>query len=268
MTIRFGSGPSPTASSSGSESRPRADAARRRDNPRHALRSSRGGLGFRACLPRPFWESKPPATKPAWRWFTPPARRRRSCSRMRSTARSRCTPVRRRRPGARFARPHPPRAAADARGAAPSRRALADVDAVAYTRGPGLAGALLVGAGVACALAAALAGRRSASITSKATCSRRSCRADPPSFPFVALLVSGGHTQLMHVDDVGRYAAARRHHRRRRRRGVRQVGQAARARLSGRPGAGATGRVRRPERLSRCRVRCCSATRSTSPSPA
>lgn len=84
-------------------------------------------------------------------------------------------------------------------------RSLADVDVVAYTRGPGLAGALLVGAGVACALAAALGkpvlgvhhleGHLLSPFLSK----------DPPSFPFVALLVSGGHTQLMRVDDVGSY---------------------------------------------------------------
>ena len=86
------------------------------------------------------------------------------------------------------------------------RARSATIDAVAYTRGPGLAGALLVGAGVACSLAAALAAAgRSACITSKATCCRRSCRPIRRAFPFVALLVSGGHTQLMRVDDVGRY---------------------------------------------------------------
>jgi N6-L-threonylcarbamoyladenine synthase len=82
---------------------------------------------------------------------------------------------------------------------------LGDVNVVAYTRGPGLAGALLVGAGVACALGAArglpvlgvhhLEGHLLSPFLS----------ADPPEFPFVALLVSGGHTQLMRVDGVGRY---------------------------------------------------------------
>ena len=82
---------------------------------------------------------------------------------------------------------------------------LADVDVVAYTQGPGLAGALLVGAGVAAALGAArdrpvmgihhLEGHLLSPFLS----------ADPPEFPFVALLVSGGHTQLMRVDDVGSY---------------------------------------------------------------
>jgi N6-L-threonylcarbamoyladenine synthase len=79
------------------------------------------------------------------------------------------------------------------------------VDLVAYTRGPGLAGALLVGAGVAVALAAAsdkpvlgvhhLEGHLLSPFLS----------ADPPRFPFVALLVSGGHTQLMRVQGVGQY---------------------------------------------------------------
>ena len=54
------------------------------------------------------------------------------------------------------ARPHPARAAADEQVLAEAGAALAEIDVVAYTRGPGLAGALLVGAGVACALGAAL----------------------------------------------------------------------------------------------------------------
>jgi N6-L-threonylcarbamoyladenine synthase len=89
---------------------------------------------------------------------------------------------------------------------AEAKQSLQDVDVVAYTRGPGLAGALLVGAGVACALGAALnkpvlgvhhlEGHLLSPFLSE----------DPPEFPFVALLVSGGHTQLMRVDGVGRYA--------------------------------------------------------------
>jgi N6-L-threonylcarbamoyladenine synthase len=86
-----------------------------------------------------------------------------------------------------------------------AHQTLQDVDVVAYTRGPGLAGALLVGAGVACALGAALnkpvlgvhhlEGHLLSPFLSE----------DPPEFPFVALLVSGGHTQLMRVDGVGHY---------------------------------------------------------------
>ncbi len=84
-------------------------------------------------------------------------------------------------------------------------RSLSQVDVIAFTQGPGLAGALLVGAGVACSMAAALKipvlgvhhleGHLLSSFLS----------ADPPEFPFVALLVSGGHTQLMRVDGVGHY---------------------------------------------------------------
>jgi N6-L-threonylcarbamoyladenine synthase len=83
---------------------------------------------------------------------------------------------------------------------------LEALDAVAYTEGPGLAGALLVGASVAEALALALGipaigihhleGHLLSPLLSR----------DPPEFPFVALLVSGGHTQLMEVHGVGRYA--------------------------------------------------------------
>lgn len=80
------------------------------------------------------------------------------------------------------------------------------VDVVAFTRGPGLAGALLVGAGVACALGAAL-GRPVLGVHHlEGHLLSPFLSADPPEFPFVALLVSGGHTQLMWVDGVGRYA--------------------------------------------------------------
>lgn len=82
---------------------------------------------------------------------------------------------------------------------------LNDIDAIAYTQGPGLAGALLVGAGFATSLAFALnkplikvhhlEGHLLSPFLSK----------DPPEFPFVALLVSGGHTQLIKVHNVGDY---------------------------------------------------------------
>jgi len=86
-----------------------------------------------------------------------------------------------------------------------AQRSLADVDVVAYTRGPGLAGALLVGAGVACALAAALNKPVLGVHHLEGHLLSPFLSADPPQFPFVALLVSGGHTQLMRVDGVGRY---------------------------------------------------------------
>lgn len=83
--------------------------------------------------------------------------------------------------------------------------AIEAVDVVAYTRGPGLAGALLVGAGVACALGAAL-GRPVLGIHHlEGHLLSPFLSEDPPEFPFVALLVSGGHTQLMHVEGIGRY---------------------------------------------------------------
>ena len=83
---------------------------------------------------------------------------------------------------------------------------LRDIDLVAYTRGPGLAGALLVGAGVAVALAEAL-GRPTLGVHHlEGHLLSPFLSADPPQFPFIALLVSGGHTQLMRVDAVGRYA--------------------------------------------------------------
>lgn len=83
--------------------------------------------------------------------------------------------------------------------------ASAELDAIAYTQGPGLAGALLVGAGTANGMACALGvpalpvhhleGHLLSPLLSNL----------PPAFPFVALLVSGGHTQLMRVAGVGRY---------------------------------------------------------------
>lgn len=81
-----------------------------------------------------------------------------------------------------------------------------DIDAIAYTAGPGLVGALLVGASCAQALAFAweipalgvhhMEGHLLAPMLEE----------QPPQFPFVALLVSGGHTQLVRVDGIGRYA--------------------------------------------------------------
>jgi N6-L-threonylcarbamoyladenine synthase len=82
---------------------------------------------------------------------------------------------------------------------------LAEVDAVAYTRGPGLAGALLVGAGVAVSMAAALDKPVIGVHHLEGHLLSPFLSDDPPRFPFVALLVSGGHTQLMRVDGVGDY---------------------------------------------------------------
>ena len=85
-------------------------------------------------------------------------------------------------------------------------RTLADVDLIAYTQGPGLAGALLVGASLAAGLGIALS-RPVVGIHHLEGHLLSPLLADPrPDFPFVALLVSGGHTQLMAVEGVGRYA--------------------------------------------------------------
>ena len=82
---------------------------------------------------------------------------------------------------------------------------IKNVDVVAFTRGPGLAGALLVGAGVACALGASLGKPVLGVHHLEGHLLSPFLSIDPPEFPFVALLVSGGHTQLMRVDGVGRY---------------------------------------------------------------
>ncbi len=83
--------------------------------------------------------------------------------------------------------------------------ALSDVDAIAYTAGPGLAGALLVGASVAQAIAWSL-GKPTIAVHHLEGHLLSPLLAEPrPDFPFVALLVSGGHTQIMRVDGVGQY---------------------------------------------------------------
>ncbi|MGE5524943.1 MAG: tRNA (adenosine(37)-N6)-threonylcarbamoyltransferase complex transferase subunit TsaD [Rhodospirillaceae bacterium] len=84
-------------------------------------------------------------------------------------------------------------------------RRLQDVHAIGYTEGPGLAGALLVGASVARGMACAL-GIPALGVHHLEGHLLSPLLAKPaPEFPFVALLVSGGHTQLMRVADVGRY---------------------------------------------------------------
>ena len=83
--------------------------------------------------------------------------------------------------------------------------ALSDLDGIAYTQGPGLAGALLVGASVATSLAYALripavgVHHLEGHLLSPLLATPR------PEFPFVALLVSGGHSQLFDVAGVGEY---------------------------------------------------------------
>lgn len=86
-----------------------------------------------------------------------------------------------------------------------ANKSLKDIDSIAYTQGPGLAGALLVGTSIAQSLAFSLnipsvgvhhlEGHLLAPLLEE----------NPPKFPFVALLVSGGHSQLMRVDGIGEY---------------------------------------------------------------
>ncbi len=86
-----------------------------------------------------------------------------------------------------------------------ANKTLQDINGIAYTQGPGLAGALLVGTSVAQSLAFSLnipsigvhhlEGHLLAPLLEE----------NPPAFPFVALLVSGGHSQLMRVDGIGQY---------------------------------------------------------------
>ena len=81
-----------------------------------------------------------------------------------------------------------------------------DLDGIAFTQGPGLAGALLVGAAVANSLAFGLGIAAIGVHHLEGHLLSPLLEKNAPSFPFVALLVSGGHTQLMRVSGVGKYA--------------------------------------------------------------
>ena len=81
----------------------------------------------------------------------------------------------------------------------------ADLDGVAYTAGPGLVGALLVGAAVGRALAMGLGIPAVGVHHMEGHLLAPMLEDNPPEFPFVALLVSGGHTQLVQVDGIGLY---------------------------------------------------------------
>ena len=80
-----------------------------------------------------------------------------------------------------------------------------ELDGIAYTSGPGLVGALMVGAGIGRSLAWSLdipaigVHHMEAHLLAPLLTERK------PQFPFVALLVSGGHTQLVYVRDIGKY---------------------------------------------------------------
>ena len=84
-------------------------------------------------------------------------------------------------------------------------RTTADINAIAYTAGPGLVGALLVGASCAQAMAFAWGIPALGVHHMEGHLLAPMLEEHPPAFPFVALLVSGGHTQLVRVDGIGRY---------------------------------------------------------------
>jgi N6-L-threonylcarbamoyladenine synthase len=87
-----------------------------------------------------------------------------------------------------------------------ANRKLENLTGIGYTQGPGLAGALLVGASFAHGLAMSLGIPAFGVHHLEGHLLSPLLSARPPAFPFVALLVSGGHTQLMRVDRVGAYA--------------------------------------------------------------
>ena len=82
---------------------------------------------------------------------------------------------------------------------------LEDLDAIAYTAGPGLIGALMVGGALAESLALGLGIPAIPVHHMEAHLLACMLENDPPAFPFLALLVSGGHTQLVEVRGLGRY---------------------------------------------------------------
>ncbi len=86
-----------------------------------------------------------------------------------------------------------------------ANKTLQDIDAIAYTQGPGLSGALLVGTSFAESLAFSLQIPTMNVHHLEGHLLAPLLEANPPDFPFVALLVSGGHSQLMRVDGIGEY---------------------------------------------------------------
>ncbi|HCL39023.1 MAG TPA: tRNA (adenosine(37)-N6)-threonylcarbamoyltransferase complex transferase subunit TsaD, partial [Marinobacter hydrocarbonoclasticus] len=84
-------------------------------------------------------------------------------------------------------------------------KARSDIEGIAYTAGPGLVGALMVGGSVAHALGFALGIPVLGVHHMEGHLLAPMLEDNPPAFPFVALLVSGGHTQLVRVDGLGEY---------------------------------------------------------------
>ena len=143
---------------------------------------------------------------------------------------------------------------------------FADIDAVAACHGPGLAGALLVGVSAAKALALTL-DVPYVGVNHLEAHLHAAWLEDPDvELPLAVLIVSGGHTMVVIVEDDARVPAARPDRRRRGGRGVRQGRALPRARLSGRarPSTGSRATATRPRSRSRAR---CATTGSTSRSP-
>jgi N6-L-threonylcarbamoyladenine synthase len=86
-----------------------------------------------------------------------------------------------------------------------ANKTLQDIDAIAYTQGPGLSGALLVGTSFAESLAFSLQIPTISVHHLEGHLLAPLLEENAPAFPFVALLVSGGHSQLMRVDGIGEY---------------------------------------------------------------
>lgn len=86
-----------------------------------------------------------------------------------------------------------------------AKLSLKDIKGIAYTQGPGLSGALLVGTSIAESLAFALNVPTVGVHHLEGHLLAPLLEENPPQFPFIALLVSGGHTQLMRVSDIGDY---------------------------------------------------------------
>ena len=86
-----------------------------------------------------------------------------------------------------------------------ANKTLKDINGIAYTQGPGLAGALLVGTSIAQSLAFALSVPSVGVHHLEGHLLAPLLEENPPQFPFVALLVSGGHSQLMRIDGIGEY---------------------------------------------------------------
>ncbi len=86
-----------------------------------------------------------------------------------------------------------------------ANKTLQDIHAIAYTQGPGLSGALLVGTSFAESLAFSLQVPTMNVHHLEGHLLAPLLEDNPPAFPFVALLVSGGHSQLMRVDGIGEY---------------------------------------------------------------